>query len=105
LKSSYSELKDFYGILTGLAYTIPFGVGGLYFGKLENKVNRKWATSLGLVLLAGIMMMVSIPNSFLALALSRVLLGFVSSCFNPLGFSIITDYFPPDRRGFANSVV
>ena len=80
-------------------------MGGLYFGKLENKLNRKWATALGMVLTAGIMFMASVPNSFLALAASRVLLGFISSIFNPLGFSMITDYFPSDKRGFANAVI
>ena len=51
------------------------------------------------------MMLASVPNSFIALAASRVLLGFVSSCFNPLGLSILSDYFPPDRRGLSNSII
>ena len=51
------------------------------------------------------MLMVGIPNSFAALFASRVLLGIVSACFNPFTFSILSDYFPPERRGFANSII
>ena len=78
---------------------------GLYFGKLNAKVNRKWGIALGMLLTGCIMCMAGLPNSFAALAASRVLLGTVSACFNPFTFSLLSDYFPPERRGFANSII
>ena len=78
---------------------------GLYFGKLNAKVNRKWGIALAMLLTGCIMCMATLPGSFTALAASRVLLGTVSACFNPFSFSLLSDYFPPERRGFANSII
>lgn len=35
----------------------------------------------------------------------RFLHGALSSFINPLCFSLLADYFPPDRRGTANSIL
>ena len=44
-------------------------------------------------------------NSFVVLALMRVVHGMVNSASNPFSFSLITDYFPPDKRATANSII
>lgn len=48
---------------------------------------------------------VAFVDSFLLLAASRFILGTISSVFNPMSFSLLTDYFPADRRATANSIV
>lgn len=48
---------------------------------------------------------VGFVDSFYVLAASRFILGFVSSIFNPMSFSLLTDYFPADKRATANSLV
>jgi MFS family permease len=105
MKTSYPQLDSQFGLLTGFAYTLPFSLFGLYFGKLNSKVNRKWGITIGMALTGCIMLIAGLPNSFAALAASRVLLGVVSACFNPFTFSILSDYFPPERRGFANNII
>lgn len=105
ITASYPQLTSYYGLLTGFAYTIPFAACGIYFGKIVNKVNRKWL--LGLMMLAsGVQMGLSgFVNSFALLAAMRVVGGFISSAFNPLSFSLIAEYFPPERRTTANSII
>lgn len=44
-------------------------------------------------------------DSFLVLAIFRFLHGTISSAINPLAFSLVADYFPPDKRGTANAVL
>lgn len=44
-------------------------------------------------------------NSFTVLALMRIFHGMLNSATNPLSFSIISDYFPPNRRATANSII
>lgn len=94
-----------FGFLTGFAYTIPFALCGLYFGKLTKSVNRK--ITLGLIVIAaGATMGISgSVNSFTAFAAMRVVLGIISSACNPLSFSLISDYFPAERRTTANSII
>jgi len=44
-------------------------------------------------------------NSFACLVLFRVLHAIISSAINPLGFSLIADLFPSDKRSTANSIL
>lgn len=44
-------------------------------------------------------------DSFLILAAMRVFHGMLNSATNPLSFSIIQDYFPPENRSVANSLI
>lgn len=44
-------------------------------------------------------------NSFFILSAMRVVHGMLNTCSNPLSFSLITDYFPPENRATANSII
>ena len=98
-------MAEQFGFLTGFAYTIPFAFCGLYWGGLTSKVNRKWMISIFMAISAVTMGGVAFVDSFYILAASRFILGFISSVFNPMSFSLLTDYFPADKRATANSIV
>lgn len=105
MATNYPELQKYFGLLTGFAYSIPFAGFGLWWGKMANNVNRKWMLGI-LMILTGVQFgIISFVDSFLILALMRPLLGLVSSAFNPLSFSLLADYFPPERRTTANSIL
>ena len=44
-------------------------------------------------------------SSFGILVLMRILHGGLSAATNPLSYSIVADYFPPEKRGTANAVL
>lgn len=44
-------------------------------------------------------------KSFYVLAAARVLHAIFSSGFNPMSFSLLAEYFPPERRTTANSIL
>ena len=44
-------------------------------------------------------------DAFIVLAAMRVFHGMINSSTNPLSFSLISDYFPPDKRATANSII
>ena len=44
-------------------------------------------------------------NSFSILCLMRVIHGCMNSASNPVSFSLIADYFPPEKRATANSII
>ena len=44
-------------------------------------------------------------NSLIILGLFRFIHGAVSSAINPLAFSLVSDYFPPEKRTTANSIL
>ena len=94
-----------YGILQGMAYTIPFSLCGVILGMLKNGYNRKALLS-AVVVLGGLSQFVSgAVTSFPLLCIMR---SFHGACFSltiPLLSSILRDYFPQERRGTANSIL
>ena len=104
MATAYPILSTYFGILTGLAYTLPFAVSGLFFAKVTPKVNRKMVLAVCMGLCGVVMSGVSVLDSFAFLAFSRVLLGTLSAFLNQLQFSLLSDYFPVERRATANSL-
>ena len=105
IATEYPQLSKHYGFLTGIAYTIPFSVLGLFYGKATPYVNRKAMLSLFMSFCGIVSILVSRLDSFNFLALSRVLLGCICAFFNPLSFSLLSEYFPDDKRSTANSIL
>ena len=105
ISTAYPELQTYFGLLTGFAYTIPFVGGGLFFGKVVNKVNRKLVLSLSMLALGVTMGLSGFASSCAMFVALRVISGLVSSGFNPMSFSLLAEYFPPEKRTVANSVL
>lgn len=105
ISAAYPQLKQYFGLLTGLAYTLPFASFGLVVGGLTDTANRKIALSIVIACAAATMGLTGFCDSFLVLAAMRVVHGMVNSASNPFSFSLITDYFPPDKRATANSMI
>lgn len=105
ISSAYPQLNGWYGLLSGLVYTIPYAGAGLIVGKMSDRFSRTML--LGIVtMLASMTMGVSAAvNSFAVLAVMRFFHAIFNSATNPLSFSIISDYFPPEKRSFANSII
>ena len=53
LLSFYPEMDSYYGILSGLAYTLPYSICGLSVGMMKGGFNRKNLMSL-IIILAGL---------------------------------------------------
>lgn len=91
--------------MAGLIYTIPYSCFGLVAGKISDQVNRKLFLGI-VVILASLTMGVSaFTSSFAIFGAMRILHGMMNSASNPLSFSLIADYFPPDKRATANSMI
>ena len=105
IATEYPQLNNYFGLLTGFAYTIPFAVTGVFFGKIVNKVNRKFVLGALLMASGATMGLTGLLSSFGVLAACRVATGFLSAGLNPLSFSLLADYFPPERRTTANTIL
>ena len=105
ISSAYPELNAYYGLLVGLCYTLPYSVSGLYAGSLTKNGNRKLMMMAVIAAISCCQLTTGIVDSFLVLAVLRFLHGTISSAINPLAFSLVADFFPPDKRGTANAVL
>ena len=105
MPTAYPELANNFGLLTGVAYTFPFAIMGLFIGRATPFVNRKMLLAAAMAGSGVTMGLISTLDSFGFLAMSRVLLGIIAAAFNPLSFSLLSEYFPDEKRGTANSIL
>ena len=105
ISSAYPQMDTYYGLLVGLCYSVPYALSGLYAGSLTKSGNRKLML-VGVVSLLSMFQITSgVVNSFLVLAVLRFFHGAVSSSMKPLAYSLVSDYFPQDKRSTANSIL
>lgn len=105
IATAYPQLSSWYGALCGLLYTIPYSFFGLIAGKMSDKVNRKMFLGAVLILAGVTCGITGAVNSFFVLGLMRVFHALLNTSSNPLSFSLVSDYFPPERRATANSII
>lgn len=103
--SVYPALDSTYGLLQGMAYTLPFSFAGVFLGLMRKGYDRKLLLST-VVMLGGLSQLVTgTVTSFPLLCLMR---SFHGACFSltiPLLSTLVRDYFPQERRGTANSIL
>ena len=79
---------------------------GLFTGTLSDKTeNRKNLLGIVSILWSITTVISGSVDSFTVFATMRVLLGVIESANNPLAYSLIRDYFPPEYRSTANSIL
>ena len=105
IASAYPLLHDYYGWLVGFAFTLPYSIAGLYAGSLAKTGNRKILMVTTITMLSLFQITTGVVDSFTVMAVLRFFHGMICSAVNPLAFSILVDYFPPDKRSVPNSVL
>jgi MFS family permease len=89
------------GLLQGFAFSLFYGVMGVPFGWLADRVSRRNIIIFG-VGLWGLMTIASgFATTFSQLVVTRMGLGLGEAALMPATFSLLADYFPKDRRGRA----
>ena len=105
LSSAFPQLNQYYGLMSGLAYTVPYSIFGLFSGYLTTSKKRALLLCLMISLTSCIHMCSGITSSFGVLCLMRVLHGAMSSATDPLAYSLVADYYPADKRGTPNAIL
>jgi len=98
-------MESYYGVLSGLAYTIPYLLSGLFVGAISGRVNRVKMCGFTF-LIGGLSQFITglIPN-FNVLFGMRMVHGACNSATSPLMYSLVADVVPPERRATANSFI
>ena len=105
ITTSFPQLNQYYGMLVGALFTIPYSICGLYSGQIIGKYDRKKFLILTVALMSMTQFATASTFSFPVLVAARMLHGIFSSSLNPLTFSLIRDNFSAENRGTANSVL
>lgn len=89
------------GFLSGPAFAIFYTLLGIPIGRWADIGNRRSILALGLALWSAMTAVCGMASSFAMLALARVGIGVGEAAGSPTSHSLISDYFPPARRGRA----
>ncbi len=92
------------GFLAGFAFVIFYTLAGIPIARLADRTSRRSIIAVGLVLWSVATAASGLARNFLQLALARVAVGVGEAAGSPPAHSLLSDYFPPERRATALSI-
>jgi MFS family permease len=92
------------GFLYGTAFAVFYALFGIPLGRLADNWIRVRLLSLGLFVWSGMTALSGLSTSFLQLSMARVGVGIGEASASPSAFSMLSDWFPKERRATALAV-
>jgi MFS family permease len=106
IDKSYPEIHKYYGLLSGLLYTLPFSLGGIFlnfFNTMRFSETNLLCTVVGIAGISSIL--TGVVNSFPVLVAMRIVHAICFSMTIPLIATLVHRFFPRSQRGTANSIL
>jgi MFS family permease len=88
-------------LLLGIAFAFVYGTAGIPLGIAADRVSRRNLILAGVVVWSTGTIACGLSHTFEELFLSRILVGLGEGVLAPAAISLISDYFPTERRGTA----
>jgi MFS family permease len=88
-------------LLMGTAFAFVYGIAGIPFGLLADRRSRRNLILAGVLVWSVGTVACGYAHSFAQLFAARIVVGLGESVLSPAAISLISDYFPPARRGMA----
>jgi MFS family permease len=88
-------------LLLGTAFAVVYGIAGIPLGFLADRTSRRNLICAGVLVWSIGTLACGLSRSFGELFAARIVVGLGEAVLSPAAISLISDYFPPSRRGFA----
>ena len=88
-------------LLLGTAFAVVYGIAGIPLGFLADRTSRRNLIFAGVLVWSLGTLACGLSRSFGELFTARIVVGLGEAVLSPAAISLISDYFPPARRGFA----
>jgi MFS family permease len=88
-------------VLLGTAFAVVYGIAGLPLGYLADRTSRRNLIFVGVLVWSCGTVACGLSHSFGQLFVGRLVVGLGEAVLSPAAISLISDYFPPSRRGTA----
>src|SRR5579863_3909148 len=92
------------GLLQGLSFALFYTIMGLPLGRMADTRSRRNLIATCVIVWSLYTSACSAAKSFWALFFTRIGVGVGEAGLSPAAYSLISDYFPPDRLGVAISI-
>lgn len=90
--------------MSGVLFALPLSIFSIVMGVFSDKYPRKLILCIGCILWSLTSVATGWIDNFPIFVILRSMLGIFCAFGNPAAYSMIRDYFPPTRRGTANSI-
>jgi len=91
------------GLIMGSAFALFYTILGLPIGRLADRYSRRGIIAAGITIWCAMTAACGLSRNFVQLFLARVGVGVGEATLNPSALSMISDYFPREKRGRAIS--
>ncbi len=91
-------------LLMGFSFAIFYTILGIPLGRLADRWSRRGLITSGVVVWSLMTSLCGLAHSYWQLFLFRIGVGVGEATLSPAAYSMIADYFPPERRATAISV-
>jgi len=92
------------GFLYGTAFAVFYALFGIPLGRLADSWYRGRVMAIGLVLWSSMTALSGFASSFAMLAVARIGVGIGEAAASPAAYSMISDWFPKEKRATALSI-
>lgn len=91
-------------LLGTTSFVIFYTLLGIPFGRMADRVKRKWLIAAGLAVWSLFSGLTGFAGSFWTLFACRVMVGVGEATLGPAALSLLSDYFPPRMRATVQSI-
>lgn len=88
-------------LLLGTAFAVVYGIAGIPLGFLADRTSRRNLIFMGVLVWSAGTLGCGLAHTFGQLFSARIVVGLGEAVLSPAAISLISDYFPPSRRGTA----
>lgn len=88
-------------LLLGTAFAVIYGIAGIPLGYLADRTSRRNLIFAGISVWSMGTIACGLSHNFAEIFASRIVVGLGEAALSPAAISLISDYFPPSRRGTA----
>jgi MFS family permease len=88
-------------LLLGTAFAVVYGIAGIPLGILADRTSRRNLIFAGVLVWSCGTLACGFSQTFSQLFAARIVVGLGEAVLSPAAISLISDYFPPSRRGTA----
>ena len=104
IKDEFHPSDTALGFLSGTAFAIFYATLGIPIARWADRGTRRDIIALALFLWSGMTALCGLARSFPQLVLARIGVGVGEAGCSPPAHSILSDYYPPERRGRAFAI-
>ena len=104
IKAEFGAGDTVLGLLAGPAFALFYVTLGVPVALLADRWNRRNLIAIALAIWSGMTVLSGLASSVLQLTIARIGVGIGEAGCSPPAHSMISDYFPPEKRGSAMGI-